>query len=400
MAYTYIAINPQGRRVQGRLDANSESAAEEILWKQAFTVISLKEVIDNESSGGLLQPKVKTRELVVFAQQLATLIESGISIVRALNLLSEQTSSKRLRELLGEIVVDIQQGRPFSDAIAKHPHDFPQLFARMVEVGERSGNLESVLRQMSIYMEKEEALVRKVRGAMTYPAVVLVLAVGVMFLMLTVALPPLMGLFTSFDAELPLPTRILLALTDFFSTYKFYIMGGMVAAVSGGVLFFRTEGGRSLLDRALLRVPKIGTVIVQGAVARMCRTTATLLRAGISLPEILDMVIRTQSNTMIAGALREVHSELLQGNGLAGPLAAQSILPGMLSQMVRVGEETGSLDSNMETLAVFYEDEVDRSVTALTSTLEPALTIFIGIVVGFVAIAVIMPMYSLMSAIN
>jgi type IV pilus assembly protein PilC len=400
MAYTYIAISPQGRKVQGRVDANTESAAEEILWKQQFTVISLKEVAEGGDSGGFLRPKVTTRDLAVLAHQLATLIASGNSIGRALLLLGEQASSKRLREILAEVVVDIQQGRPFSDAIAKHNRDFPPLFARMVEVGERAGNLESVLRQMATYMEKEEALVRKVKSAMTYPTVVTVLAIGVMFLMLTVALPPLMGLFTSFDAELPLPTRVLLALTNFFSAYKYYILGAMAVAGVGAAFFFRSEGGKALLDRTLLKIPKLGTVIVQGAVARMCRTTSTLLRAGISLPEILDMVIRTQSNTVIAGALTEVHSELLQGNGLAGPLAAQKVLPGMLAQMVRVGEETGSLDSNLETLAIFYEDEVDRSVSALTAALEPALTIFIGIMVGFVAVAVIMPMYSLMSAIN
>jgi type IV pilus assembly protein PilC len=221
-----------------------------------------------------------------------------------------------------------------------------------------------------------------------------------MFLMLTVALPPLMGLFSSFDAELPLPTKVLLALTDFFSTYKFILLGGIVAAVAGVMAFARTSGGKSALDKLVLRIPLIGRVVMEGSVARMCRSMSTLLVAGISLPEILEMIVRTQSNTVISGALSAVREQLMQGNGLADPLVEQKIFPGMLVQMVRVGEETGSLDSNMQTLAVFYEDEVDRAVSSLSAALEPALTIFIGVVVGFVAVAVIMPMYSLMGYVN
>ncbi|HHX66028.1 MAG TPA: type II secretion system F family protein [Chloroflexi bacterium] len=399
MAYRYIAYTPQGKQVQGRLEAPSEQAAEDILWKQQYTVVSLREIRES-SVTRLLQARVTTRDLIVFSRQLATLIESGIPIVRALQLLQEQMTNKRLREILGEIAVDIQQGKLFSESLARHKGVFPALYGRLIEVGEHAGNLEMVLRQMAIYMEKEEALIRKVRGAMTYPTVVTVIAIGVAILMLTVALPPLMTLFTNFDAELPLPTRLLLALTDFFSTYRLYIFGGIVLLAASGFLFVRSDVGRPIFDRTVLKIPLIGQVIVQGAVARMCRSMSTLLRAGISVPEILDMITRSQSNTVLRQAMEEVHSELLQGHGLAGPLGQQKVFSGMLVQMVRVGEETGSLDSNLETLAVFYEDEVDRAVTALTGALEPALTIFIGVMVGFVAVSIIMPMYSLMGAIQ
>jgi len=399
MAYRYIAYTPQGKQVQGRLEAPSEQAAEDILWKQQYTVVSLREIRES-SVTRLLQARVTTRDLIVFSRQLATLIESGIPIVRALQLLQEQMTNKRLREILGEIAVDIQQGKLFSESLARHKAVFPALYGRLIEVGEHAGNLEMVLRQMAIYMEKEEALIRKVRGAMTYPTVVTVIAIGVAILMLTVALPPLMTLFTNFDAELPLPTRLLLALTDFFSTYRLYIFGGIVLLAASGFLFVRSDVGRPIFDRTVLKIPLIGQVIVQGAVARMCRSMSTLLRAGISVPEILDMITRSQSNTVLRQAMEEVHSELLQGHGLAGPLGQQKVFSGMLVQMVRVGEETGSLDSNLETLAVFYEDEVDRAVTALTGALEPALTIFIGVMVGFVAVSIIMPMYSLMGAIQ
>jgi type IV pilus assembly protein PilC len=399
MAYQYIAYTPQGTRIQGRVDAQSEAAAEELLWKQNYTVASVREISNTKARPGL-GGGIKKRDLVVFSRQLATLITSGIPIVRALHLLQEQVTSKRLRDVLSEIIVDVQQGRFFSEAIMKHDKDFPTLYGRLVEVGEQAGNLEMVLEQLAIYIEKEEALVRKVKGAMAYPSFVMVMAFGVMFLMLTVALPPLMGLFSSFDAELPLPTKVLLALTDFFSTYKFILLGGIVAAVAGVMAFARTSGGKSALDKLVLRIPLIGRVVMEGSVARMCRSMSTLLVAGISLPEILEMIVRTQSNTVISGALSAVREQLMQGNGLADPLVEQKIFPGMLVQMVRVGEETGSLDSNMQTLAVFYEDEVDRAVSSLSAALEPALTIFIGVVVGFVAVAVIMPMYSLMGYVN
>jgi len=399
MAYQYIAVTPQGDQVRGRIEASTEDMAEQMLWKLNYTIASLKEIQEDKGVFGL-KAGVKTRDLIVFSQQLATLIESGIPIIRAIHLLQEQTANKRLKEILTEVVSDLQQGRFLSEAIAKHKGIFPTLYSRLIEVGEKAGNLEMVLRQLALYMEKEDALVRKIRGALAYPSFVLVVAIGVVILMLTVALPPLMDLFKSFDAELPLPTRVLIALTDFFSTYKFFVFGGLFGVITAAVLFFRTEPGHLLLDRTLLKVPLIGRVIIQGAVARMCRSTATLLQAGLSLPEILDMVVRTQGNRIIAAALDGVRQKMLQGHGLADPLAAEKLFPGMLTLMVRVGEETGSLDSNLQTLAVFYEEEVDRAVSAMTSAMEPALTIFIGGLVGFVAVAVIMPMYSLMGSVK
>jgi type IV pilus assembly protein PilC len=399
MAYQYVAFTPQGDQIQGRIEAESEHEAEELLWKQKYTVISLRAI--QESAGRqLFGSRIKTRDLIVFSRQLATLIEAGVSVVRGLELLRDQIPSKVFQKTLDEIIMDVQQGRFFSEAVANHKKAFPTLYARLLEIGERAGNLVMVLRQVATYMEKEEKLVRRIRGASAYPLFVLFMAFGVVFLMLTVALPPLMQLFTSFGAELPLPTRMLIGLTEFASTYTLQIVLVVVIFIGVGVLFVRSKRGKQIFDRLMIKVPLVGKVIVHGAVARLCRSTATLLQAGISLPEILDMSIRAQSNTVIGAALEQVHSELLQGHGLADPLARQPVFPSMLVQMVRVGEETGSLDSNMDTLAVFYEDEVDRTVDALSSAVEPALTIFIGLIVGFVAVAVIYPMYSLMGSIG
>jgi len=399
MAYSYVAYTPQNVRVRGRVEASSENAAEEILWKQNYTILSLTEVQEGSKSQ-FMRGRIKTRALIIFSQQLATLIESGIPIVRALYLLQEQMKNKQLQETLAEVVVDVEQGRFFSEAIMKHKKAFPALYGRLIEVGERAGNLEMVLRQLALYLEKEEALVRKIRSAMAYPSFVLVLAFGVIFLMLSVALPPLMELFSGFGAELPLPTRILIALTDFFSAYQMQLLGAIVLLIAVAVLVFRSPAGRLVFDRVALKIPLVGRVIIEGAVGRMCRSISALLQAGIALPEIIEMTMGTQNNRVIHAALEDVHRGLLQGNGFSEPLSRHKVFPGMLVQMVRVGEETGSLDANMETLAVFYEDEVDRAVGALTGALEPALTIFVGVLVGFVAVAVIMPMYSLMGVVQ
>ncbi|MHB0859120.1 MAG: type II secretion system F family protein, partial [Anaerolineae bacterium] len=326
------------------------------------------------------------------------LIEAGITLVRALQLLQEQAPSKRLRDVLGEVLLDLRQGRFFSEAIIRQKDAFPGLYGRLIEVGERTGNLEMVLRQLATYIEKEEALVRKIRGAMAYPTFVLVFAVVVIFLVITVALPPLMDLFREFGAELPLPTRILMFIVDFTNQFKFYIVGILAAVGLGTFVFTRSEFGRLTIDRLLLKIPLLGKVMVQGAVARMCRSMATLLQAGLSLPEIMAMIIRTQSNRVITSALEQVRSDLMQGHGLGDPLAKAKIFPGMLTQMVRVGEETGALDTNLSTLADFYEEEVDRTVAAMAAAIEPAMTMGVGLLVGFVAVAMIMPMYSLMGS--
>ncbi|HUV95592.1 MAG TPA: type II secretion system F family protein [Anaerolineae bacterium] len=400
MVYRYEAYTPKGDRVRGRLEAPSEETAEDLLWRQEYTVVSIQKARDR--TGGLLPflGKVKPADLAVFSRQLATLIQSGIPILRSLRLLGEQVPSRQLRQVLSDIVADVERGSLLSEAILRKSNAFPTFYGRLIEIGERTGNLESVLRELAAYLEKEEAVSRQIRGALAYPGFVLAMACGVVFVLLTVALPPLTDMFLNFDVRLPLPTRMLIALTGFLSTYKFHLLGAVVFFLIAAFRFAQTEGGRLLLDRALLRLPVVGRLIIRGALSRMCRAMSALLRAGVPMAEIMALVIRTQGNRLIAGALVRVRDELLQGHGLADPLAHQGMFPSLLIQMVRVGEETGSLDDSLETLADFYEEEVDRTVSALARAVEPALTVLVGLVVGFVALSMIMPMYSLMGAIR
>jgi type IV pilus assembly protein PilC len=269
-----------------------------------------------------------------------------------------------------------------------------------MEVGERTGNLEEVLRRVASHMEKDQAILKRVRGAMAYPAFVLVLAVVVVGVLITTALPPLVGLFDEFNTSLPLPTRILMAISDFGTAYKLHMLIGTIAAVAIVSWYVRRPSGRRRLDYLMVKLPLIGAINVQSNVSRFSRTMAMLLRAGLPLSDIMELVLQTTQNQIIRDELINVREELMHGEGLARPFGRSRLFPSMLSQVVSVGEETGALDSNLDTLAEFYAAEVDERVTALTAMVQPAMTLGIGVVVGFIAVSIIMPMYSIMGHIQ
>ena len=402
MSYRYVAFDPSGRRVEGQIDVANEAAAEEALWERGLTVAQITPARRRQTLATLFPTffGVKRRDLIIFSRQLATLLSSGVNILQGLRLLAQQATRRAMREVLVEVVDSLDRGLSFSAALAEHPLAFSELYTRTIAVGERTGHLEDVLRQMATYLEKEQALVRKLRDALSYPIFVLVVAVGVVVMMLTVALPPMVDLFESFGADLPLPTRIMIAASRFATAYGVYVLfGGLLLAVLfawwGG-----QPGGRRLRDAFVLRLPLIGGVILQGQLARFSRTTATLLRAGLPLSEIMDLVLQTIDNVVVAGALGRARAALLAGQGLSGPLAAERLFPPLLAQMVRVGEETGTLEDNLDMLVAFYEEEVDRNVQLLTSMAEPALTIVVAAIVGFIAVSMVMPMYSILSEIQ
>lgn len=402
MAYRYVAYTPTGEEVAGQLDAVTEGVAESILWDSGLTIVTLEEVRRRASLAELMPTYFgpKPKDVILFSRQLATLVESGIALLSALQLLTEQVTSKPFRRVIEEIVEDIQKGVSLSEALEKHPYVFSPLYCRMMEIGERTGNIELILRRLATYIEKEQAVVGRMRGAMAYPAFILLMAIGVVGVMVTFTLPPMMGLFSEFGAELPWPTRFLMALTGFATTYMFHVLVGGVAVAIITTGYVSLPRGRRHRDWLLLKMPVIGKINMQGNVSRLSRTMSTLLRAGLSLPEIMDLTLQTIGNVVIREAIETLRTESLQGRGLSEPLAASRLFPGMLSQMVRVGEETGTLDSHLETLADFYEQEVERGVDTLMSMMEPALTLFVGFIVGFIAVSVIMPMYSLMGSIN
>ncbi len=400
MPYKYVAYTKTGEWVQGQLNVPSEAAAEEALWRQDYVIVSLRQARPGADLASLMPSffGVKPRELIVFSRQLATLIESGITILTGLQMLSEETSSKALQKALQEVSDDVQEGETLAGALRKHTHIFPHIYSRMIEIGERMGNMESVLRQVATYMEKRESLTRKLRGAMAYPSFIMLLALGVAYLMITITLPGIMGLFTEFDIELPTPTKVLLAMTEFSTAYRTQMTAGIALVVTALVLYLRTPIGQRQRDALLLKIPIIGDINIQSNVSQLCHTMSILLMAGLPMSEIMNLIVETMTNVILKEAFGRVRTEMLQGHGLSGPIREEKVFPRLLAQMVRVGEETGTLDTNLETLAIFYEEEADRKISALTGMMEPALMLFVGGMVMFMAVSVIQPMYTMLGS--
>jgi type IV pilus assembly protein PilC len=401
LAYKYIAITPSGEQVRGSIEAPTEEVAEQTLWEWGYRVITLRATWTPPRLDQLF-PTIfgtKPQEIITFSRQMATLIESGVAVLPALELLQRQARSG-LSRVLGDLSRAIKQGSSLSDALREHPQVFPPIFSRMIAVGERTGNLETVLRQLATHMEKEAAIIKRVRGAMAYPAFIILMAVGVVGILVSVALPPLISLFDDFDVELPLPTRILLGVSHFVAAYKLHIAAALVATVGIGVLYTRQSSARRHLDHLLLRAPLVGPITVSSNTSRFSGTVATLFKAGLPLSEVMDMALQTTQNRIVREALEDVREQLLRGEGLSKPLANSKLFPPMLVQMVEVGEETGTLEANLETMADFYAREVDERIKTLTSMIEPALTLGVGAIVAFIAVSIVMPMYSIMQSIR
>jgi type IV pilus assembly protein PilC len=402
MSFRYLAYTSGGEPTQGVLNVEREEVAERILWDRGLVIAELRPI-----SRGLKLADIfptffgpKPLDVILFSRQMATMIDSGVDLVRALRLLSEHVDKESFARTIREVEEDLRIGSSLASALEKHPFVFPSIYCRMIEVGQRTGNFAAVLGDLADYMEKSQSTLRRIRGAMAYPAFIVGLAAIVIFIIVNITLPPMMGLFAEFGAELPWPTRFLITITEFASTYKLHLFLGAALLSVCLFLYASRPSGRRRLHSLLLKLPLVGSILIEGAVARISRTMGTLLRAGLPLPDSLELTQNTLNNAIIREALEEVRQETIQGRGISDPLSSIGLFPPMLAYMVRIGEETGTLDDHLTTLADFYEDEVDRRIKAMTGVLEPALTIFIGLLVGFVAISVIMPMYGLLQAIR
>ncbi len=404
MAYKYTAYTLDKRMVAGRIDATSESMAEEALYRAGYhRILSLKEV----RSGGVSLEKalpslfgVKAQDVIDFSRQLATLIESGIPILTALQLLRGQVSKDAFKKVIAGLVDDLQGGAPFSQALGRYPEAFSATFCHVVGASEHTGSLEVGLRQVAGYMEKRLSMKKKISRAMVYPALVSLVAVGVFVLLVTVALPPLVGLFTSLGAELPWTTRLLIAAAGFLINYKLHLLAATSIAALLIVVYMRLPSGKKRVDRLLLQLPVIGPINVERHMSQLCQTMSMMLRAGLQLPQTIDIVGQTVGNRTVLGALREVREKLLQGQGLSRSMAANELFPRLVVEMVTVGEKTGTLESALATVAEHYEHRVDQKIDTLISMIEPFLTAAIGLVVLFIALSMITPLYSILSSVK
>jgi len=400
--FAYDAINAQGMLTSGVISAPDVSSAREQLQARGLLPSSLAErAAAGEETFGSMFKKVKPKSLQVFARQLATMIEAGVSVVAALVTLEEQTDDKYLQEVVGEVRADVESGMIFSRALARHPKVFDRLFVAMVAAGESSGTLDIVLDRVATQIEKATKLKRRVKGAMVYPIVVISFASLVLTFMLMFIVPVFQKVFDELNGQLPTPTRIIIGMSNALRGYWFIIFPTIGLIIYMIRRFKRTPEGTRMWDRFKLRVPmKIGDVVQKIALARISRTLATLVAAGVDIITALDIAAGTAGNWVLETALQHTSQRVHEGVPISVPLAEDENFPPMVSQMVKIGEETGELDKMLGKIADFYEDEVDASIESLTSIIEPLLMICVGAMVGAIVISMYLPMFKLLTLIK
>ena len=396
-AFAYSAINALGVESAGQITAPDLGAAREQLRQNGLRPVALSEV------GGTTgkRKRVKPRSLQVFSRQFATMIDAGLSVVSGLVILEQQTDDKALAVVIREIRADVEGGMLLSQAMARHPKVFDRLYIAMVEAGEAAGILDTVLDRVAIQIEKEMQIKRRVKGAMIYPTVVLVFAFLVLIGMLLFLVPIFEDIFADLGGDLPLLTQCVVFASDVVKGYWFILFPAIGGSFYGFRRWKKTPAGRQAWDRFKLRVPAgIGKVVLKVTMARFSRTLATLVAAGVDIIKALEISGQTAGNWVVESALAEVRAQVHQGVPIAQPLIENPIFPPLVSQMVKVGEETGELEKMLDKIADFYEDEVDISIQALTSIVEPIMMVGVGAVVGVIIIAMYMPMFKLLQLVQ
>lgn len=400
MDFQYIGYTHERKLMRGKVTAPSEEAALDVLKYSGYNVLSLKEIkpfFNAEKLTATFSP-IKQQELVMFSRQLALLVETGTDIVSALDLLRGQITHSGLRKIVAEVVVDLRGGLPLAQALEKHPRAFSPLYCRTIAISAETGNLERGFRLMADHIEKHVASAKKIRSALIYPIIVLVVAVVVIAVLVTFVMPAFVNLYGSLGVELPAITRALIAIVNFLLSYGLLILAGIAGVGLALFAYTRTPVGRYQWDGFKLRFPRIGPITHFSELSRCCRTISLLFRAGVPLPEIMTLAINGSGNKVVSGALTQVREEMLKGEGLSRPMTRSPVFLPLMVQMAAVGEETGNLDNTMDTVAQSYEMEADDRTNNLIALVQPAMTIFIGGLVGFIALALISTMYSILGA--
>ena len=405
MTYAYKVRDRQGKLVSGTLEAESVAVVAGKLRQMGYTPVSIensaaKSLSAREIKIPFLSGRVKVKDVAVFSRQFATMINSGLTLLRSLSILADQTENKELARIIGEVRRDVERGSSLSGALAKHPKAFSRLYVAMVRSGETGGSLDAVLVRLATTIEQQVALRRKVKSAMTYPVAVGVIVVLIVIAMMIFVVPMFKGMYGDLDATLPLPTLILITVSNALKT--FFPLFALAAGFGVWSLkrYVATPVGRHRWDALKLRAPVFGQLAHKTALARFSRSLAALVRSGVPILDALEIVSETAGNTIVAEAVAETQAAVKSGESLARPLEAHPIFPPMVTQMIAVGEETGALDELLEKIADFYDAEVEATVDALTSLIEPLLIVFMGIAVGGMVVALYMPMFSIIGKID
>ena len=397
MDFAYTAYTEDKRLVKGKVSAVSEEAATQLLGYGGYRVVSLKTKARFINKEKLLArfTRIKPQQIVMFSRQLALLLESGTDIATSLDLLQEQTDNQTLGKIIAEVASDIRGGSSLSAALSKHPRAFSAMYYRAIAAGEQGGKLEVVLRQMASHIEKSMTTEKQIRNALTYPFIIILLAVIVVIILVTFVLPAFTGMYKQFGVELPLMTRILIGITDWASKYGVYLIIGILVAAFAVYFYIRTPGGKRWWDATLLKLPVLGRIAHLGELGRCCRTMSLLIRIGLPLPEVMSMTIYNSNNRVVGDNLTAVRQELIRGEGLSRPMAKRKLFLPLMTQMVKVGEETGNLDNTLDTVADSFEMDSSDKTKSAVALIQPVMTIIIGLLVGFVVLAMVSAMYSI-----
>lgn len=396
--FTYSAKTLAGELQTGELSLPSKNEVIGHLRKQRLIPVAVrskpKDISFSFGSG------VKTRDLVIFTRQFSTMINAGLPLVQSLSILGEQTDNKKLQTIIKQVLHDIESGQTLADSMGKHPKVFTPLYVNMVAAGEAGGILDTILLRLATFLEKNDALARKIKGAMTYPAVMLFVVVAAVIILLWKVVPVFATIFGDAGMALPMPTLVVLGISNFLQSYILYMFAGVIGLGFLVKRYYGTDGGRRTIDSALLRMPVLGAMLRKAAVARFTRTLGTLISSGVSILEGLEITAKTAGNRVIQDAVMGSRASIAGGATISEPLKKSGVFPPMVVQMINVGEETGGLDDMLSKVADFYDDEVDAAVSALTSILEPVMIVLMGVVIGGMVVAMYMPMFDMIQAVG
>ncbi len=389
-----------GESQSGELTFDRQEEAVDFLRKKRIMVTSLKEKAKGFKFVMPGAGSVSTKEMAIFTRQFATMISAGLPLVQCLDILAAQTSNLAFAKVISDVTREVESGSTLADALGKHKRTFDDLFRNMIAAGEAGGILDDILLRLAQYIEKADALKRKIQGAMIYPAVVLCVALGATAFMLIFIIPTFARMFTDFGGELPLPTAIVLQMSNILRAWWWAAAIAIVASVIGIQKWYKTDLGQKKIDQFLLKMPVLGDVLLKGSVARFTRTLGTLISSGVPILSGLEITARTSGNRVISDAILQARAAIREGETVGAPLKASNVFPPMVVQMISVGEQTGALDEMLTKIAVFYESEVDQAVDNLTSIIEPVMIVLMGGIVGGMVVAMYLPMFKLISVVS
>lgn len=400
--FTYVAKDKDARLVTGSMDLKDEAAVARELKKNNLTVISIASEKEAAAKvfGARRSTKVRPMDLVIFARQLATLIDSGISLVMGLNILQEQVENPFLRKIVASLKSDIESGNSLSSSFAKYPDVFPEIFTNMIRAGESSGSLNEILERIADYLERTESIMRKLRSALTYPILVIGISILIVSFLILYAIPIFKNIFANAGFTLPLPTRILIGISNFGLRFFPLIIAVFILAYISFIRYIRTEAGRIRFDTIKLRLPLFGPILRNVAISKFTRTLATLVRSGVSILEAFEISGKVAGNKVIEMATDQIRMNLQAGESIADPMAATGKFPVFVVKMIAVGEQTGELEKMLTKVSDYYEDQINETLTGLTSMLEPVIIIVLGVIIGFIVLSMFLPIFKLTQAIS